>query len=120
VILASNFPKNIDEAFRRRMHFSVDFAVPERDLREEIWTHIFPDKTPLGDDIDFTFLSGFKISGGNIKNIALNAAFLAAADSGEVTMKCLVKATRREFQKIGRLYVKEEFGPYYHFIEGDA
>jgi SpoVK/Ycf46/Vps4 family AAA+-type ATPase len=120
VILASNFPKNIDEAFRRRMHFSVDFAVPERDLREEIWTHIFPDKTPLGDDIDFTFLSGFKISGGNIKNIALNAAFLAAADSGEVTMKCLIKATRREFQKIGRLYVKEEFGPYYHFIEGDA
>ncbi len=120
VILASNFPRNIDDAFRRRMHFSIDFSLPERDLRQAIWEHIFPDTTPLGDDIDFRFLSDFKISGGNIKNIALNAAFLAAADSGVVTMKCLVRATRREFQKIGRLYVKEEFGPYYPMIEGDA
>ncbi len=71
VILASNFKSNIDEAFLRRMHFAVEFTSPEKDLRESIWTRIFPEDT-LSDDVDFIFLSKFKITGGNIKNMALS------------------------------------------------
>ncbi|MFZ3382990.1 MAG: ATP-binding protein [Candidatus Methanoperedens sp.] len=81
VILASNFKSNIDEAFLRRMHFAIEFTFPDEDLREKIWRNIFPKETPISNDVDYRFLSRFKITGGNIKNIALNAAFLAAADS---------------------------------------
>jgi hypothetical protein len=46
----------------------------------------------------------FKIAGGNIKKIVLNAAFLAADDGGAVGMKHLLKATRREYERMGKLY----------------
>jgi len=117
VILASNLSTNIDEAFRRRMHFSVEFAMPEQDIREAIWKNAFPKKTPVAPDLDFGFLSGFKITGGNIRNIAISSAFLAAADSGTVTMRHLTLATKREFQKSGRLFTHEEFGPYCTLLE---
>ncbi|MFA5253215.1 MAG: AAA family ATPase [Methanoregula sp.] len=120
VILASNLSTNIDEAFRRRMHFSVEFAMPEKDIRMAIWKHAFPKKTPVSPELDFRFLSGFKITGGNIRNIAISSAFLAAADSGTVTMRHLVMATKREFQKIGRLYTHDEFGPYRTLLEEES
>ena len=41
------------------------------------------------------------MAGGNIRNIAVAAAFLAAADGGVVTMPHLLAATRREHQKMG-------------------
>lgn len=119
VILASNFCNNIDEAFLRRMHFKIDFVLPDEKLRKEIWRHIFPGETPVGNDIDFDFLANFKITGGNIKNIALNAAFLAAGNSGVVKMEHIIRGMRREFQKMGKLCVKGDFGIYYKLIEGD-
>ncbi|MCK5013024.1 MAG: ATP-binding protein, partial [Candidatus Omnitrophica bacterium] len=117
VILASNFKANIDEAFLRRMHFAVEFTSPEEDLRERIWTHIFPGDTPINDDVDYSFLSKFKITGGNIKNIALNAAFLAAGDSDEVRMEHIIRATKREFQKMGKLCTFGDFGEYYALVK---
>jgi SpoVK/Ycf46/Vps4 family AAA+-type ATPase len=116
-ILASNFRKNIDEAFTRRMHFSVDFPFPDENYRLKIWQNIFPFATPISEDIDFKFLAKrFKISGGNIKNIALHAAFLAAEDSKCVNMDCTIFATKREFQKMGKLCVQSDFGRYYDLI----
>ena len=117
VILASNFKANIDEAFLRRIHFAVEFTSPEEDLREKIWTHIFPDDTPINDDVDYSFLSKFKITGGNIKNIALNAAFLAAGDSDDVKMEHIIRATKREFQKMGKLCTPADFGKYYELVK---
>ena len=117
VILASNFKANIDEAFLRRIHFAVEFTSPEEDLRERIWTHIFPDDTPVNDDVDYSFLSKFKITGGNIKNIALNAAFLAAGDSDDVKMEHIIRATKREFQKMGKLCTSADFGEYYELVK---
>ncbi|GAB4569843.1 MAG: ATP-binding protein [Anaerolineae bacterium] len=117
VILASNFQKNIDEAFTRRMRFIVEFPFPEEEDRYRIWRRIFPADTPLGADIDFEFLARqLKITGGSIRNIALGAAFMAAADSGVVHMEHVIRATRREFQKMGRLCVKADFGPYYDWV----
>jgi AAA+ superfamily predicted ATPase len=120
VIMASNFQKNIDEAFTRRLRFIIEIPFPDRNYRAKIWRNIFPAETPRAADIPFDFLAGkFEITGGNIKNIALNAAFQAAENSGVVSMKHIVRATRREFQKMGRMYVKSDFGEYYNLLEND-
>jgi SpoVK/Ycf46/Vps4 family AAA+-type ATPase len=117
VILATNLLKNMDEAFTRRMHFSVGFPFPDEEYRLKIWQNIFPKDTPRNDDIDFEFLAKkLKIPGGSIKNIGLNAAFFAAGNSKIVTMKHIVQATRREYQKMGKLSVPSDFGKYYELI----
>jgi SpoVK/Ycf46/Vps4 family AAA+-type ATPase len=118
VVLASNFQKNIDEAFTRRLRFIIEFPFPEKDYRGRIWRKVFPANTPLASDIDFDFLAHkLKVSGGNIRNIALSAAFLAAANSGHVGMEHIVCAAKREFQKMGRLCVKSDFEQYFELIE---
>jgi hypothetical protein len=110
VILATNLKMNLDEAFMRRMHFVVEFAMPEEDDRRRIWQNAFPPEVPLSPEVDVSFLARrFKISGGNIRNIVLSAAFLAAADGQVVTMPHLLQATRREFQKIGRMVSAVDF-----------
>jgi AAA+ superfamily predicted ATPase len=101
VIMASNLSKNIDEAFQRRMQFIVEFPVPDEEMREAIWRTIFPSEAPL-DPIDFEPIARrFKLSGGNIRNISLHAAFLAAADSGRISLKHLMEAIRWEYVKMG-------------------
>jgi AAA+ superfamily predicted ATPase len=120
VILASNFQKNIDEAFTRRLRFIVEIPFPDRNYRARIWRNIFPAEMPRSKDLEFDFLAGkFEITGGHIKNIALSAAFLAAENSGIVSMKHIIRATRREFQKMGRVFVKADFGEYYDLLEND-
>jgi SpoVK/Ycf46/Vps4 family AAA+-type ATPase len=120
VIMASNYQKNIDEAFTRRLRFIIHIPFPDRNYRARIWRNIFPAETPRSKDIEFDFLAGkLEISGGNIKNIALNAAFLAAENSGVINMKHIIRATKREFQKMGRMYVKADFGQYYELLESD-
>jgi SpoVK/Ycf46/Vps4 family AAA+-type ATPase len=121
VILATNLGKNLDEAFLRRMHFTVEFPFPDERQRALIWRKIFPEKAPLSDDIDMAFLaSRFKLAGGNIKNIALAAAFYAAGESSEIRMRHIVLAARREYQKLGKLCVKGDFGEYYDLIKEGA
>jgi SpoVK/Ycf46/Vps4 family AAA+-type ATPase len=117
VILATNLRKNIDEAFFRRMHFAIEFPFPNEGQRYQIWQQHFPPAAPLSDDIDFNFLaSRLNITGGNIKNIVVNAAFLAAENSGVIHMKHLVRAARREYEKIGRLCTEAEFAPYHSLL----
>ncbi|MDQ1350283.1 MAG: hypothetical protein QG657_584 [Acidobacteriota bacterium] len=117
-ILATNMKNNMDEAFVRRMHFAVDFPFPGEDSRLRIWKNIFPAQTPVEKNIDFTFFSKhFDIPGGNIKNIALAAAFYAADDGLSVKTEHLILACKREFQKMGKLCLKSDFGDYYHLIQ---
>jgi SpoVK/Ycf46/Vps4 family AAA+-type ATPase len=118
VILATNLRNNIDEAFTRRMHATIDFLFPDEDYRRRIFEGIFPKQAPLSPNIDFAFLARqFKLTGGNIKNVALHAAFLAAEDGKVIGMTQLMRATKREFQKMGRLCSKADFGPYYDQIK---
>ena len=73
------------------------------DDRRRIWQGIWPKETPLADDVDLRFLAHeYKFTGGNIKNEALAAAFLAAEDGSPVTMSHLLQAIRREYQKLGK------------------
>ena len=119
VILATNLRKNMDEAFARRMHFSIEFPVPEEADRRRIWQSIFPGEAPLGSNVDLSFMARqFKISGGNIKNIALGGAFLAAQDGGSITMESLIKATKREYQKVGKLCTEGDFAQYFELVKG--
>ena len=119
-ILASNFPKNFDDAFTRRLRFIVSFPFPEEVYRHRMWKSMFPSDAPLGKDIDFDFLSRkLKITGGNIKNIALNAAFLAAANARVIGMKHIIRSTKREFQKMGRLCVKADFEQYFDWVQDE-
>ena len=110
VILATNLRGNLDEAFTRRLHFAIEFPFPEENERERIWQVNFPAETPIASDIDFNLLATrYPLAGGNIRNIILAAAFLAAEVDEQVGMKHLFHATRREYQKIGRLIDEKLF-----------
>ena len=118
VILATNLRNNMDEAFTRRMQVTIDFPFPEEEYRRQIFEGIFPKQAPVSSDIDFAFLARqFKLTGGNIKNIALHAAFLAAEDDKRIGMAQIIRATKREFEKIGKLCSKADFGPYYDLMK---
>jgi SpoVK/Ycf46/Vps4 family AAA+-type ATPase len=113
VILATNLQKNMDDAFVRRMHFTVEFPFPSAKDRRRIWEQIWPEDTPRSPDLDLDFAARrFEITGGNIRNIALASAFLAAANGEVVGMNHLVRATLREYQKMGKVVTEEEFGKY--------
>jgi SpoVK/Ycf46/Vps4 family AAA+-type ATPase len=102
-ILATNMRQNLDEAFVRRLTFSVHFPFPDEDSRRRIWSGIWPEAVPLADDVNAAVLARrFKLSGGNIRNVALAAAFAAAEDGEPVSMGHLLHATRREYQKFGK------------------
>ena len=103
-ILTTNLRQNLDQAFLRRLAHTVHFPFPDTSSRQRIWVGIWPPQTPLADDIDLDFLAReFKLSGGNIKNLALTAAYLAVGDGGPVTMAHLIQALRREYQKMGKV-----------------
>jgi SpoVK/Ycf46/Vps4 family AAA+-type ATPase len=123
VILASNIAKNIDDNIISKMHFRIDFQFPDEESRFRIWKNIFPKICPLSNDVDLKFLAKqFRLTGGNIKNISLSAAFLAAEDAEprSISMKHIVKATKRELDKIGKPYKRTDFGKYYEFIVNET
>lgn len=109
-ILATNLQQNIDEAFKRRLKYIVSFSMPDAKQRKILWDLAFPKNTPLAEDINLTFLSEkFDLSAANIKNIALNAAFNAAAENSDVSMKHIFYALQNEYKKSGRIITKEYF-----------
>ncbi|MGH9885097.1 MAG: ATP-binding protein, partial [bacterium] len=112
-ILTTNLRANVDEAFIRRLDAIVDFALPEQEHRLLLWERNLTPAVPRADDVDLEFLARkFKLSGGDIRNICVAAAYLAAAEDRELSMTDLIRATEREYQKLGRLTVEAEFGQY--------
>lgn len=117
VILATNLRRNMDEAFSRRMHHVIEFPFPDTEHRERIWRNILPPAAPVSGDIDFGFLARqFEFAGGNIRNVALAAAFLAAEEGSVINMEHCIIATAREMQKSGKLPSRSEFRDYYELI----
>lgn len=106
-ILTTNMKSALDQAFLRRIRFVVQFPFPEPVQRVEIWRGIYPPQTPRG-ELDMGKLSRLNIAGGNIRNIALNAAFLAAEDNAEVGMAYLLQATQSEFIKLEKSLTDSE------------
>jgi AAA+ superfamily predicted ATPase len=106
-ILTTNLKDSLDQAFIRRIRFMVAFPFPDVTARAEIWQRIFPSQTPT-EGIDFSKLARLSIAGGNIRNIALNAAFLAADARQSVQMIHLLHAAQREYLKLGRSLTDSE------------
>jgi len=100
-ILTTNLPDALDPAFRRRLRFIVHFPFPDVEQRRELWRRVFPEELPT-EGVAPEKLARLNAAGGHIRNIALHAAFLAAADDRPVTMGDLEAAAHREFAKIGR------------------
>jgi hypothetical protein len=101
-ILATNLRQNLDEAFLRRLAFTIRFPFPEEAQRRLIWAHVWPQNVPLADDIDLDLLAErYQFSGGNIRNVAVSAAILAAARHRPVTLVDVLDAVEREYDKLG-------------------
>jgi ATP-dependent 26S proteasome regulatory subunit len=100
-ILTTNMKQSLDPAFLRRLRFVVQFPFPHAEHRAEIWKGMFPSRTPV-DSLDFLRLSQLNLAGGNIRNVALGGAFLAADRGEHVTMSHLAEAARSEYAKLER------------------
>jgi SpoVK/Ycf46/Vps4 family AAA+-type ATPase len=111
-ILATNMKSHLDQAFLRRLRFLVEFPLPDFAHRKRIWQKTFAPGAPLG-GINYDHLARLEISGGNIRNIVVNAAFLAAGDGAAIGMGHLMRAAAREYAKEERLITSAEFGPYF-------
>jgi AAA+ superfamily predicted ATPase len=117
VILATNLKRNIDDAFNRRMQYVIDFPRPSEVERERIWRGMFPTRAPLASDVDFAFLGKqFDLAGGDIRNVALDAAFLAAQDGGVIGMSVIVEALARQLAKQGKTPTGSEFRQYQRLL----
>ncbi|MCR5251298.1 MAG: ATP-binding protein [Lachnospiraceae bacterium] len=117
VLLATNNLQNIDQAFMRRIRYVLNFTLPDKKTREEIWKSSFGKGVPLGKDIDYDFLADkFELSGGEIKNIVLNAVFYAAAEDKAVGMAHIMKALYRENTKLKRIAFDGDYGGYAYLL----
>lgn len=108
-ILATNNKNSIDPAFIRRIRFIIHFPFPDETSRKKIWKYVFPQSAPL-DGLDFTRLSKLNITGGHIRNIALNASFIAAEKNCPVNMNHLKQAIQTEYDKLERPLTRIELG----------
>ncbi len=113
-ILATNLRQNLDEAFTRRLDYLIDFPFPEAPDRLRIWQVTFPPETPLAADVDLKDLAErYRLSGGNIRNAVMAAAFLAASDGSQaVGVRHIVHAIKREYQKMGKLVADDLLAKY--------
>lgn len=108
-ILTTNLKSAVDPAFLRRLRFIVQFPFPDQAQRQEIWRRVFPERTPV-DELQFEKLAKLNLAGGNIRNIALSAAFLAADAGTPVGMAHLARAARSECAKLERPIPEAEIG----------
>ncbi|MBB2948502.1 hypothetical protein FB565_008285 [Actinoplanes lutulentus] len=111
-ILTTNAKQNIDGAFVRRLRFVADFTMPTAADRRGIWRKAFPDDAPIDAGLNLDPLANrLPIPGGSIQNIALHAAFQAAANDGRIDADAISTAARRELHKIGMLNAERDLKP---------
>lgn len=120
VLMATNLLQNIDEAFMRRINFVVSFPFPDIPTRKRLWEKMLDTGAPVDENIDYEFLAeNFKIAGGNIKNCAVHAAFLAAAEGVPISMKHLVSSVVTEQRKNNIVVVREDLKEYADLAFGE-
>lgn len=116
-ILATNLFHHFDEAFKRRLKVVIEFPMPSEEDRRLLWQNMIPEKMPTG-EIDFDYLAHqFELSGSNIRNILLHAAFLAAANGKAMDMEEIIPAIKNEYTKNGKNLVKSDMSEYYIYLK---
>jgi SpoVK/Ycf46/Vps4 family AAA+-type ATPase len=102
-VLTSNSKERIDPGFLRRLQFVIDFPLPDVPARSRLWRRYLPARAPIDRGVDTDDLAAeFVLTGGQIRNAALHAAFLAAAESSSITRKHITSAVQAELAKTGR------------------
>jgi ATP-dependent 26S proteasome regulatory subunit len=103
-VLTTNFEDTIDTAFKRRLTFRMRFEKPDAEARTALWRKVFPEKCAISADVDFERVGTlFEFSGGNIRNAAVRAAFMAAAANEVVNQRHVLDAAEREAREMGVL-----------------
>lgn len=104
VILTTNLETNIDRAFQRRILFKIEFPMPEKEQREAIWRALIPKGTPLAEDVDFRYLGeAYDLSGGQIKNAVIRAAYRACSIGEALGQFRLEEAAGQQSKEAGKL-----------------
>jgi SpoVK/Ycf46/Vps4 family AAA+-type ATPase len=101
-ILTTNMKGALDRAFLRRIRFVVQFPFPDEAARRALWLRQFPPQAPLADDIGWDALARMQLSGGHIRSVALNAAFMAAHEDRAIAHAHLIAAAQAELAKLER------------------
>lgn len=107
-ILATNLKGTLDQAFLRRLRYVVDFPLPDRQQRQEIWRRAFPAEAPLS-ALDHQRLAQLPLTGGNVHSIVINAAFAAAGNGGAIDMPHLLRAAQTECKKLKKSLSAADF-----------
>ncbi len=103
-LLTTNFEQSIDDAFKRRLKFKVDFPLPDAEDRARLWERMLPPEAEVAGDVRFSVLGKkFKLAGGHIKNAVVRAAFYAARAGAPIDHALLEKAAVAESRDLGRL-----------------
>ena len=109
-ILATNYVNNIDDAFKRRIRFMINFVFPAPDVRLRLWRTILPSSAKVDEALDFEFFAErFELSGSNIKEILTNAAFLAASEGTGIRNSHIIEAVKLNYSKYGKILTNADF-----------
>ncbi len=107
ILMATNLLQNLDEAFRRRIGYMIQFPMPDEVLREAMWANIFPSEAPT-EDLNFGYLAKhIELSGAGIRNCAVGAALLAASEGGSIDMKRIIRAAQAEYKKQNKTFSQQ-------------
>jgi hypothetical protein len=109
-VLASNLRGNLDDAFKRRIDVLVDFPLPDEAARLQLWRTCFGSHVQLADDVDLALCATFELAGGDIRNVTVGAAMMAAEAGEPVGMTHIARAVQAEYRKLGRLVDPSVFG----------
>lgn len=108
-ILSTNRLRDLDEAFVRRFQVLVQFPMPDASDRLRIWRGMLPAAALPDGELDLTVLAQrFELSGGEIRNVVMAAAYLAASAAERIGLSHLRKGLRRELSKNGRVPTPHE------------
>jgi len=110
-ILTSNLRQHIDSAFARRFQMVVEFPMPDVAARGELWRLHIPVGAPLDGDVDPALLGKeLSLTGGQIRNAALHAAFLAAGEASSINLTHITSAVWTELAKEGGEMITASLG----------
>ena len=109
-ILTTNLPKSLDPALERRIQFKISFKTPNMIERKQLWQALIPPQTPIDTCIDFELIARkFELTGGNIKNAVLHAAYAACTDNSIILERHLIEAAENECRKLGLLVRENQY-----------
>ena len=111
ILLATNLKDNMDDAFKRRIKFMINFSFPSAEIRKKLWRSILPVKMPYDEKLDLDFFAErFELSGSQIKDVMLSAAFIAAEQNTVLSNEQVKEALCMNYQKYGKMLTKNDFG----------